>query len=915
VRYLIIVLISFSSLFAIDIDSLYDSMTPAQRIGQLLMPRVNAAYVSDAHPTRQYWRSLIDSFHVGGIAVYRGDVYEQFETAAFFQEQSSLPLLVGADFENGTGSIYNHGTHFITAMGIGATHAPQNAYTVGQITAREARALGVNMIFAPVADVNTNSNNLIINYRAFGDRPDFVGPFVSAFIRGVQSESVIAVAKHFPGHGDVDRDSHIDFVVQRKGQAVWAQTEKPTFDDAINAGVDAFMTAHIAFPSLSGSDRPATLTPGILQNILRKDMAFTGLILTDAMDMGGIVNGFWSGEAALLALKAGADIVLLPQDVRATSRYLQQCLQNGQLDSVVVATAVKRILQKKQKMNLWGYQMQRRNITARVYTAANLAQADAISAKGITYLSRTGKANRPDPSKRTAVVVISNGNSGVNALSVFTTSMRKVYRNSRFFAIDNRTVASGEWLQTIASFPQVVIAARIPIQAFSGTASFHPEQQASLESLLALRPQSTLVVFGNPYLLKTLPNANNAWLTYTYSKLMQRLVVDALSGQRPVSGRLPVDINEQFAFGDGLQLPIPATAHFNVDGVDSLLTKAIADSVFPGCQVNIGNASGVLQNSAFGFETYARNRRVGLSDKYDLASMTKVVATTLLYMKMYEERLFQMDFTLGQFYPDCPADKKDISLLQLLTHTSGFEPWVPFYQNPQMHGNIIASILTTPLQSVPRTKHKYSDLNFILLHDIAEKLTGRLFADAVNAKIFRPLGLEGQIVFNPSDQNACIATERDDTFNRGIVRGVVQDRNAWMMGGISGHAGLFANAEALGKIARLMLNRGRLGKVNLFEKETVELFAERVFTEKHWTHALGWDTPSYRGSSVGDVFSRRSIGHWGYAGTSIWIDMEHNYYVVLLTNRTWPDRENKTIRKFRPLFHDHVAKTILQKSQ
>jgi beta-N-acetylhexosaminidase len=273
-RWLLVTLFVINSISARDIDSLYQSLSVEARLGQILMPAFSNRYQAIDDPDREAW-AVRHRFPPGrGFILFGGDVLAVERLTREMQGRSRLPLLISADFENGTGSIFDNGTHFVTAMGIGAGGDPNSAYVMGAVTAIEARNLGIHMIFAPVADVNSNPDNLIISYRAYGDHPDSVSTYVKAFVRGIQSNGALAVAKHFPGHGDVDRDSHIDLIRQNKSESAWRSEELPPFNAAIAAGSGGIMTAHIAFPALSGNDLPATMSAPLLQTKLRQELGY-----------------------------------------------------------------------------------------------------------------------------------------------------------------------------------------------------------------------------------------------------------------------------------------------------------------------------------------------------------------------------------------------------------------------------------------------------------------------------------------------------------------------------------------------------------------------------------------------------------------------------------------------------------------
>ncbi len=897
------------------VDSIYARLTLEEKIGQILMPVIYSAYAAEGMERTRGWQEAIDSAHVGGFIVFRGDVTEQWQLSKRMQRRSKLPLLLAADYENGTGTVCEDGTHFVTALGIGATGNPENAYEMGRITALEARSIGIHLVFAPVADVNSNPDNLIINYRAYGDNPLKVSRYVTSFIKGVQENGAIAVAKHFPGHGDVMNDSHLQLVVQRKSRGEWMLEELPPFKAAIDSGVGGIMTAHIAFPALTGDTlTPATLSRKILTDILQDELGFDGLIITDALMMGGILNQYWSGESALRAFLAGADILLMPKNLHSTVKYLLTAVEDGRISSQRLEKSVKKILLAKWRLGLFSNPLSSGELWRHTALPENLNKADSISSLALTLVRLKDFKLPMDPNSKTEVVIFSNDETGTEALEEFVASMRGRLRDVSFSAIDRRT-NDDEYdaiEDRLDEAERIIFAVKVPIHAFSGSASLEERQQEYFSELAEDYPQALTVVFGNPYFLREAPQLRNSLLTYTWSKLIQRIAAASLNGVYAISGKLPVNIPGVAEEGSGVYIPKRSTglnfSPLEMPEIDKMVEKAIRDSVFPGCQLVVGRKGKIVFDKSYGFHTYAREIFVSPANQYDLASVTKVLATTLSLMKLYDRGEMRPEYTLDQFFPGLDEAKKHITLEQLLTHTSGFVKWKPFYKELSGRKAIVNKILTDTLEYVPGTKYEYSDLNFILLREIVEKLAGMPIEEFLQKEFYGPLGLYS-ITYLPKDSNNCIPTE---IVSGKVIHGFVQDENAHAMGGISGHAGLFSSAEDIAVIAEMLLNGGVYNGKRYLKKETIEFFRKRRFDRPHWTHALGWDTPSLEKSLVGDEFPRTSIGHWGFSGTSVWMDFEDDIFVVLLTNRTYPDRSNKKISDFRPRLHDALYRELTE---
>jgi beta-N-acetylhexosaminidase len=908
-RWLLVTLFVINSISARDIDSLYQSLSVEARLGQILMPAFSNRYQAIDDPDREAWQYAIDSLQVGGFILFGGDVLAVERLTREMQGRSRLPLLISADFENGTGSIFDNGTHFVTAMGIGAGGDPNSAYVMGAVTAIEARNLGIHMIFAPVADVNSNPDNLIISYRAYGDHPDSVSTYVEAFVRGIQSNGALAVAKHFPGHGDVDRDSHIDLIRQNKSESAWRAEELPPFNAAIAAGSGGIMTAHIAFPALSGNDLPATMSAPLLQTKLRQEMGYQGLIITDAMNMGAVTNSFWSGLAAKKALLAGADIILMPLNLRATAQYLLAEYRRGNIPEGRLREAVTRVLLAKEKLGLWRAAGPRPRPEEKVGLHRAQALADSISARGLT-LSRQKSIILPLQSgSNLHLVVASDEEIGTAALADFAGHLRRHNGALRTAAIDARSndAEFTTLLDELGEADEIIVAIKVRVRAFSGSASLPAAQMQRLRQLFERYPQSLMIVFGNPYFAREIA-AENVLHPYTWSRTMQRVTAAALFGNYAIRGRLPISIPGHAPAGSGSDVParakkLPLGRSSLTPLIDSLVLAAIAGGTFPGAQVAVLEDDELVHLRAYGKHTYAGNAEVKLNDRYDLASLTKVLATTLMAMKLYDRGQLKLDYTVAQFYPEAGAQLAEVTLRQLLSHTSGLPAYRPFYaefSNPQV---VIPSLLQTPLHAAPGEVHKYSDLNFILLKEILEQVAGERMATYLEREFYRPLRL-ATLTFRPAQAIPSEVMEGKE------VKAEVQDRNARLLGGIAGHAGLFANATDVSVIAAMLLNGGAFYGQRFLRPETIALFRQRQFRVAGFTHALGWDTPSPQNSLAGDLMPRNANGHWGYSGTSVWLDYERKLAIVLLTNRTYPSRENRRINQFRPLFHDAIYNHI-----
>lgn len=925
-----------------------------RKVAQLVFPRIPGAFLPAESDSWKRIRGWVETEGVGGIIATLGPPMEAAANFNALQEMSELPLLVTADMENGPGQLLNGGTvlpygldngggtRFPPAMALGATGDPELAWKLGRITALEARAVGVHMTFAPVVDVNNNPGNPIINTRSFGADATLVGRFAVAQIRGLQQNGLIATAKHFPGHGDTGTDSHIELPVIEVDRARADSVELAPYRDAIEAGVDAVMSAHIAFPALTGDTIPATLNPRLLTGLLREELGFDGIIVTDALDMGAIVKRFGATDAAVKALEAGADMLLQPnpEDVGALIDAVVQAVRRGDLSEARIDRSVRRILAAKARLGLH----ERRTVDLAairdaVATEEHRAVAQEAADRSITVVRDDGRM-LPIRGGRVLAVVFA-GDPDPWAGRTFEREFAAAVPTLETLRIDANpsTLEVDEIRRRMREADAVVLAPFIRVGAAKGALAV-PEPVAGLfREIIRTRP-ALLASFGNPYLLEQFPEVGTYLLAWGQWEMPQRAAARALTGAIPITGRLPIPLPPWYRIGDGLEIdpdasdrrpasplgsplvgPLPTAlpdevgfdARLPVE-VDKIVRQAILQGAAPGAAVVVGRAGRIALSTTHGrLDTGKDSWLVTDSSIYDLASLTKVVATTTAVMLLVDDGLIGLDVPVSQYLPEwgTSAAHRRVTVRNLLTHTSGLPAWSPLYTALRGRQPYALAIGDTPLEAPPGKETVYSDLGAILLGLVVERVSGEPLDVLLQHRVFGPLGMR-DTGFNPllwSDDPAVLAriapTEVDTVFRHRHLRGEVHDENAWAIGGVAGHAGLFSSARDLSRFAQMLLNGGRYGGLRVLREETVLEFTRRQSDTS--SRALGWDTPS-EGSSAGDHFSDRSFGHTGFTGTSLWIDPERDLFVILLTNRVNPTRDNPRIGPLRRAVHDAVQR-------
>lgn len=905
-----------------------DTLTRVEKVSQLFTIRVSGYFQSADTDRSRRDRALVADFGAGGVVVGPGTPMAQAARLNALQRRAKLPLLVAQDMEWGPGMRLRRTTTLPPAMSIGATRQPALARQAGYVTAREARALGVHHIYAPVVDVNNNPANPIINVRSFGERPGLVGTMAAHFVEGVQHGNGIATAKHFPGHGDTATDSHLDLPVLRMDRTRLDSLELRPFRTAIGAGVQSIMTGHLAVPALEPDTTvPATLSAPITQELLREEMGFDGLIVTDALDMQGVTKHFGPGEAAVRAVEAGADILLMSTDPYLARDAILDAIDTGRITEARIDRSVRRILEAKQELGLHRTRtVDLQNVPDRVQTRRHRVLEGTVARTSLTLLRNQNDLlpMTPDHPRRVLAVTLSDSDNpdvgtpfiqglrGAAGLEKIT--LRRLDARS-----DSLQVA--DILQQADAYDAVVVSTFLRVRAWSGRIGLADEHRAFLDSLMQRDPPVALVSFGNPYVTGTLNRQPDAYLAaYGTEVASQEAAAQALAGQSGTPGRVPVSIPGTYRAGDGIaqkqvapRVDLPEAV--GMDGralarVDSLIRVARLKRAFPGAAVAVGRGQTLTKLDAYGYHTYDATTPVSTESLYDLASLTKVLATTTAAMQLYEQGVLDLDAPVVRYLPAFGQAGKDaITIRQLLTHSSGLRPYLPPEARGATRADLLDAVMAEELRYAPDAKSQYSGLGIITLMRVIEEISGQSFDAYCEAHIFQPLGMTrtGFRPFAWTDSTRVVPTT-DTTGVR--FQGTVHDPIARQMNGISGNAGVFSTARDLARFASMLVNEGTIYGKQFLKAETIERFTARTAVPNS-TRALGWDTKSMEGySSAGQHFGPESFGHTGYTGTSMWVDPERDLFVILLTNRVYPDDSDRQISDIRPQIADLVVESI-----
>ena len=917
-------------------DSVLRTLSLREMAAQMMMV---AAWSNkdDAH-TAQI-EELIHREHIGGLIFFQGTAAKQVWLTNYYQQISKIPMLIGIDGEWGLAMRLKDLERYPFAMTLGAAGSEGLAFRTGAAMGRECRRIGVHIDFAPVVDVNTNPANPIIGFRSFGERAAQVQRLANAFIRGMQSEGVMACAKHFPGHGDTETDSHQDLPFLGFDRKRLDSLELAPFRAAIAQDVASIMVGHLEVPALDSTpNRPASLSPKVVQELLRGELGFEGLIITDALNMKGVKRYFPPGYAEYEAFMAGNDILLFPENVPLALDLITAAVDSGLVDSSEVAARAFRILCAKSRQGLNHYQPAITSHLDLSFSFNNKGQfLEEAANKGITLVSDYDKLiplNANHPFRMASLAV------GKSDYYRFQDELNRYHKTDRFLA--ERTDGYGTFKaleDTLASYDLVVLS--LHDAGLWGKKAVQVPQ-ALLQTIQNLNERTRLIVvnFGNLYQLGQMPNINNAISAFEDHPAFHIHTAAALFGIEPFAGRLPAGVSAQWQPGTGIstaallhpKIPAAGPTDCKPDSlilrkIDAMLQRITSSGAAPGGQLLVVQKGRKVLERNFGSFDYSGQRPVSADDLYDVASITKTAATTLAFMKLYEEGKLHLSDRLEQFLPEFDSsNKRGITLEQLLLHEAGLQAWIPFYQDLMTHPEYLLDrshagcgclqvaegvhmdsaylqlihkrILESPVQE--RGRYVYSDLGMVLLQRVIERVSDMRLNEYVHRHFYEPMGLQ-RISFLPLekyDRNMIAPSTNDQTFRKQVLRGFVHDPAAAMLGGVSGHAGLFSNASDLAAVYVMLLNGGYYNGTRFLKPETIARFTKK----QHQTsrRGLGFDKPETNprlASPASSYCSPETFGHTGFTGTAVWADPKEQLIFVFLSNRIFPDEGNNSLAK------------------
>jgi beta-N-acetylhexosaminidase len=914
------------------VDSVMKKLTPDERIGQLFMVAAwsnkNQAHVTEIN-------NLIKNQKIGGLIFMQGGPVRQAKLCNQYQKNAKVPLMIGMDAEFGLSMRLDSTIQFPREMTMGAAENDSLVYLMGSEMARQCKRLGVHVSFSPVADINNNPRNPVIGTRSFGENKMAVTSKSMMYMKGLQDNGVLACGKHFPGHGDTDSDSHKTLPQINHSKERLDSLELYPFRELIKNGLGSMMVAHLSIPALDTAvNTPTTLSKKVVSGLLKEEMGFQGLIFTDAMNMKGVAAYFSPGQMDVKALVAGNDVLLFSSDVPKAITMIKTAISKGELTQAEIDASCRKILAAKYWCGLAKHKLVKlKNLSADLNTPEAEWIRRRILEQSITLVQNK---NQLIPFQRLDTLQIAS--LAIGKKNEYFFQQRLSMYAPMYLAHLERDASKVERDSAIArlkKFDCIILSLHGINQTAANNFGVSATDQFVLDTLLQMGKTIVLDLFGPPYAMNALSNAHACaavLISFENQEYIEDLSAQLIFGGIGARGHLPVSLND-WLVGTGvrtaasrLKYTVPEEIGFSrtaLARIDSIVAKGIKEHAYPGCQVFAAKNGNVFLNKSYGHFTYDKTRAVLNTDLYDVASVTKIVATVPAVMGFVDKHKLNLDTTLSVYLPELKGTNKEHLLLrEMLAHQAGLKAWIPFWiKTTDKSGNLRKDIYrkmwsdSFPVYVAPNlfisrnykdsiykainesaleNPHQflYSDLGYYYLKAIIEKDAHMLLSDYMMKNYYQPLGLT-TMGYQPRlrfPSSRCAPTENDIEFRHQQLQGDVHDQGAAMLGGIGGHAGVFSNANDVGVMMQLFLNGGTYGGYRYFDSATVNEFTRAQYPNNR--RGIGFDKPepdTNKPNPACDSISLSSFGHQGFTGTQAWADPETGIVFVFLSNRVYPE--------------------------
>ena len=959
------------------VDSVYNSLSVEQRVGQLICMRANLP----DKPFNENVTKYIKKYNIGGVCFFRADADAQVKQTNEWQAMAQTPLMVSIDAEWGLAMRVNKSFAYPYQMTLGAIKDDELIYEMGQQVAEQCQRMGIHVNFAPVADVNSNAANPIIGVRSFGEDPQKVGEKATAYALGMQSKGLITSMKHFPGHGNTSTDSHLTLPTVTRTMEEVRDIELAPFRYMIEHGVNGAMVGHLYFPAIEKvKNTSSSLSHGVVTDLLKQEMGFDGLIFTDGLDMKGVSEKVRNDSVPYVAFMAGNDVLILPHDVPYAIKTIKAAVERDPVAAARLEESCKTILRYKYRAGLNNaYEaISTENLMSDLKKKDYTDLRQKLYDEAVTMLRNEDQVIPLANNKKIAVVTIGNKKNDVNNGLI-----ERGYSTTSFVVEKDKIAAqSADWLKKLEAYDLVVVSIEKTTMFANSNYGINDATVRFFNRLVA-QNDVILNLFACPYALDMFRINNSVKgvvVGYQDEVPAVNAVVKLLSGEMNPHGVLPVSVSK-FKCGDGIVIGWPEKKTYKLPfkeapvkpepekgqlmqnepaevdpewsmpvmkldeqyarRLDSVALEGITRFAYPGCQIVAMKDGKVVYDTCFGTFTYGGSHKVQPNDLYDLASCTKIFASTLAIMKLYDDGLIDLNKTLGDFFPYLKNKAHGkLKLIDIMTHQAGLKAWIPFYkvtvdENGPMSefyseemdddhklrvaedmyivndypDRIFDSVSKTPLG---KKKYLYSDMGFYYMPRIVKLLTNQSVEDYLYEKYYGPMNLS-HICYQPLNyfkRDQIAPTENDTIFRMQLVWGDVHDQAAAMFGGVAGHAGLFSNAHDLAVLMQMLLDEGTYKGVRYLKPSTVRYFTKAHFAASNDNRrGIGFDklpinkkgpcTASKSGSMKG-------YGHTGFTGTFVWNDPENKLLIVFLSNRVCPNADaNQLMRlNIRSRLHD-----------
>lgn len=895
-----------------------------EKIAQLIFQGIKI----DANDSKIFkrFKNQLDTLCPGGIILLKMNSKDYVNLREISDKCGKPPIIFTIDGEWGLGMRFTDFNSLPRFMTISAAGDDSLFFYYGKIISKHFSLAGIPINYTPVLDINDEPLNPVIGTRAISDDPLEVIKRAELFINGLNEYNVLPVIKHFPGHGNTTIDSHFNLPFLDMPIDVFNSKHLLPFSYFTNQNVPFLMVGHLSYPAYTHDSLPATVNPILTKNLLRDTLHFDGLVFSDALNMKALADLPYD-SMIIKALNSGIDILLLPDNPYKVVSIIKQAVKDKKIDSLEIENKVKKILIAKyfivSEFPLNNYKHYLSNKYINTYNTEIDSLSQIIYSKAITLLKNENAIPlKYDYGKIAMLNIVKNKPAYID-------NIWSIYFNYDNYYLKDTLVLKKNFNKYDYIF----------VNLFVGSMNNNNGRDSlTIDWLEKISKQHKVIlnIIGQPFILAKIKNPDNftaITTTYDIDSIAISMLAEKLVGNSTFEGKLPIAINEHFYKGLGLHTDsLTNIIRFNnpplgnITTVDDIMQLALLNSTFPGAVVLAIKDKQIIYYKTFGHITYdAKAEQINRYTLYDLASLTKPLATTLAIMKLFEDGKLDLQSPIYKYIPELHnSNIGKIKIDRILTHSAGLPPFINFFEiysptkYPELYSKLTKSdyyqvadslfvnktikdsiiiYLKKNITPNPNIGTVYSDIGFILLKYAVENITKMELDEYIYQNFYKPLNIK-RLCYQPLkkySKKEIAPTEYDSTFRKQLIWGHVHDGNAALLGGISGHAGLFGNAESIAILLQMLLDSGEYGGVKFLNQETIQKFTSVYFDKNR--RGLGFDKPALNGqeSPACELASSQSYGHYGFTGTMFWVDPQYDLIYIFLSNRVYPTSKNTKI--------------------